>query len=223
MLDLGVRLSEIARGIPENASLIDVGCDHGRLPVSLLLSGRIAHAVAADVNALPLEKARQLASDYRIGAERFDSVLSDGLSSVGNVSGKTIVIAGMGGLRISHILRNSQSRLPTVARLVLQPNTETMTVRRCLMDIGFTIVDETMCSERSKRYTIIVAEPRSDQTMCSDQELFLGPVLMKRRDELFEAHCTERLSFLVGLKAKLGDRFPAEREIQRQWLSNYLY
>ena len=50
----------IAGLVPEGCGcLADIGTDHGYVPVSLLLEGRIRRAVAADIGAPPLEHARR--------------------------------------------------------------------------------------------------------------------------------------------------------------------
>ena len=96
MINLGPRLKEIAKSIPQNAALIDVGCDHGLLPVSLLLGGHIRHAVAVDINAAPLDKAKRLAREHSIPPHLFEAIHSDGLSPFFILTQKNIVIAGMG-------------------------------------------------------------------------------------------------------------------------------
>ena len=49
------RLACIAALIPRGARLADIGTDHGKLPVSLLLSGRVAAAVSVSGSRAALE------------------------------------------------------------------------------------------------------------------------------------------------------------------------
>ena len=48
-MQLSLRLCAIADMVTEGNKLVDVGCDHGYLPVYLLLNKKIPGAVAADV------------------------------------------------------------------------------------------------------------------------------------------------------------------------------
>ena len=66
-LALQPRLHMLARLVPEDCRLTDVGTDHGYLPVSLLQQGRIPSAIASDIGAEPLEHARRTAMQYAIG------------------------------------------------------------------------------------------------------------------------------------------------------------
>ena len=58
MIKLTNRLSAVAQLVRENASLADVGCDHGYLPAYLVLNGRIQSAVAGDINEGPLHSCK---------------------------------------------------------------------------------------------------------------------------------------------------------------------
>ncbi len=48
-MQLSLRLSAIANMVTEGNRLVDVGCDHGYLPVYLIETHRIPGAIAADV------------------------------------------------------------------------------------------------------------------------------------------------------------------------------
>ena len=47
---------------------MDVGCDHGYLPVSLYLDGKIPGAIAMDVRKGPLSRAQEHISQYGLDA-----------------------------------------------------------------------------------------------------------------------------------------------------------
>ena len=52
-MQLSLRLSAIAGLVTRGNRLVDVGCDHGYLPVSLYLDGKIPGAIAMDVRKGP--------------------------------------------------------------------------------------------------------------------------------------------------------------------------
>ena len=49
------RLACIAALVPQGAQLADIGTDHGKLPITLLIEGRIAHAIGSDLREGPLD------------------------------------------------------------------------------------------------------------------------------------------------------------------------
>ncbi len=51
------RLACMAALVPPNARLADIGTDHGKLPISLLLDGHIASAIGSDIRSGPLAHA----------------------------------------------------------------------------------------------------------------------------------------------------------------------
>ena len=56
---IDARLASLAELVRQDAVFADVGTDHAYLPLFLLSEGRISRAACSDINALPLEKARE--------------------------------------------------------------------------------------------------------------------------------------------------------------------
>ena len=153
-LDMGPRLRAIAALVPEGCScLADIGTDHGYVPVSLLLEGRIDRAIAADVGALPLDHARRTAGLYGT-AERMDFRLGDGLSVLKPGEAEVIVIAGMGGDAIAGILAAAAwSRAGTL--LLLQPMSKAETLRAWLPANGYAVLAEELVQDKGVLYPIL--------------------------------------------------------------------
>ena len=89
--------------------MADIGTDHAYLPLHLLEEGRISYAVACDIHKGPLVKAKE----HIIRENRGDCVeirLGAGIEplTTGEVDGVTI--AGMGGLMIIDILKDSPEK-----------------------------------------------------------------------------------------------------------------
>lgn len=150
-MELSPRLMSIARKVPEGARLVDVGTDHGRLPVWLLLRGRISRAIAADLREGPLERARETARLYG-QTEGISFRLCDGLAGIKPEEADTVVIAGMGGETIASILEAA----PWTRReklLLLQPMTGAPYLRQWLQAHGYVIRSEDVSREGDKLYT----------------------------------------------------------------------
>ena len=59
-MQLSKRLSAVAEFVTPGGCLVDVGTDHGYVPIALLEQKKISSAIAMDVNRGPLERARGL-------------------------------------------------------------------------------------------------------------------------------------------------------------------
>ena len=101
------RLGAIADLVTQGNRLVDVGCDHGYLPVYLKLEGRIPSAIATDVAEGPLSRAREHIEQYGLGSY-IETRRCDGLADVGHGEGNTLVIAGMGGPLMERILEDGK-------------------------------------------------------------------------------------------------------------------
>ena len=78
-IELSPRLRAIADFVPQGARVIDVGTDHGYIPV-FLAQKRLASAIfASDINEGPIARARQNAALYGV-EDRISFARADGLS-----------------------------------------------------------------------------------------------------------------------------------------------
>ena len=55
-MQLSKRLSAVAEFVTPGGCLVDVGTDHGYVPIALLEQKKISSAIAMDVNRGPLER-----------------------------------------------------------------------------------------------------------------------------------------------------------------------
>lgn len=150
------RLMKLAGMVREGAVLWDVGTDHGKLPVRLLLDGKLHYAIASDIKAGPLDSARETAK--RFGAEgRIEYRLCDGLGGEVPDGIDTVVIAGMGGETIIDILENARWTADREVRLLLQPMSGIYKLRSYLYSNPYTIFGEHLVRERGKIYLCIDA------------------------------------------------------------------
>lgn len=153
-LELSPRLGAIAGLVPDGCGcLADIGTDHGYVPVSLLLEGRVRRAVAADIGPLPLDHARRTAEQYGV-TEQLDFRLGDGLSVLEPGEAEVIVIAGMGGDAIAEILAAAPwSRAGPL--LLLQPMSKAETLRPFLPENGYAVLGERLVQDKGVLYPIL--------------------------------------------------------------------
>ncbi|MDO4618813.1 MAG: class I SAM-dependent methyltransferase [Clostridia bacterium] len=148
------RLDMILSHIDGDA-VADIGTDHGYIPVKLALSGKVKKIIATDLNKGPLDAARKNAEDNNVS---FDLRLGSGLSPIEENECDTIVIAGMGGELISEILRADLDKAKKADRLLLQPMNSQDTLRKFLLENGFSITEEDLEVEGFKVYNLIIAQ-----------------------------------------------------------------
>ena len=98
------RLACIAALVPQGAQLADVGTDHGKLPITLLIEGHIAHAIGSDLREGPLDHAARNAEEHGV---ILPLRLAAGLDGISPEECDTVTIAGMGGQTIAEILQNA--------------------------------------------------------------------------------------------------------------------
>ena len=148
-LQLQPRLQCIASLVPKGARLADIGTDHGYLPVYLLQEGTIGHAIASDINALPLAHARATAAEYGV-TEKLDFRLCPGLAKLRPEECDTVAIAGMGGETILGILEAAPWTRDGAHTLILQPQTKADLLRRWLCANGYRFLSETLVRDKEQ-------------------------------------------------------------------------
>lgn len=152
-LRLQPRLQLLADLVPQNARLADVGTDHGYLPVYLLQKKYITSAIAADIGAEPLEHARRTARQYGV-EEQLRFLRCDGLQGIDPKDADTVVIAGMGGETIIHILSQAPWTRNGNALLLLQPMTKQEELRRWLNENGYAQYAERLVRDKNYLYPV---------------------------------------------------------------------
>lgn len=150
-VSLSKRLSVIAGMCRGADRVIDVGCDHGKLAARLLQDNPSLTAVATDISAESLEKARILISSLGF-TDRCECVCCDGLEGVEIHSGDYIVMSGMGPEAIDDIIKASLSRFPENIRLVLSPASHHEKLRSLIAEKRFFPIEEYAVYEQGHLY-----------------------------------------------------------------------
>ena len=149
---LNTRLQACADLISPGAHVCDVGTDHAQLAVYLLEEGIAADVIASDIGKGPLQAAQRTIAAHGLET-RIRTILSDGLAQIPPEGLTHIVIAGMGGETIIHILEDCPFPLSGI-QLILQPMTKARELRTWLYTAGFGI-DAERCV-RDDRYLYAV-------------------------------------------------------------------
>ncbi len=172
--------------------IADVGTDHGYVPITLAERDAVVRAIAMDVRPGPLERAREHIREHGL-EERIQTRLSDGVESLKAGEADTVVIAGMGGELVIHILEGGRHLWQSVERWVLSPQSELDKVRRYLEANGFVIADEEMVEEDGKYYTVMEAVRRQGAQNKREEEKAASKAVAKALPGQEELACARHL------------------------------
>lgn len=170
------RLACIASLVPQGARLADIGTDHGKLPVSLLLAGRIAAAIGSDIGEGPLAHAARNAAEHGVS---LPLRLAAGLDAVGSEECDTVSIAGMGGQTIAEILAAAPWCERGQHLLLLQPMTMVYELRQWLWAHGYAIARETLCREDRRQYVVLSVRGGAEKAELPLWRCVVSPALLQ--------------------------------------------
>lgn len=184
---LSDRLAAVAKYVPKDARLADIGSDHAYLPCFLAKNSGITFAIAGEVAHGPYQSAKS-----NVAAEGLAEIISvrmgDGLEVIEPEEVDCITIAGMGGALIKSILENGKDKLNSVKRLVLQPNISAISIREWFIDNNWELVAEEIIEEDGKIYEVLIGEkgnPHRPYGADLEKGLLMGPFLVEKQDEIF--------------------------------------
>lgn len=143
------RLKVIASFIKDNSNVIDVGADHGLLEIYLLEQKKVNSLFAVENKLGPYSILKNNLKDYNITLS-----LSDGISEMPEYV-DTVVIAGMGGILISDILKAHKEKLTNVKQIVVDAHRDNRLVRETITNLGYYIEKEQIIFENNKYYFVI--------------------------------------------------------------------
>lgn len=153
-MKLSDRLLACAELVNKGNAVVDVGTDHGYLPIYLLQNGISPRVIAADLREKPLQAARSNAEKFGI-QENISFMLSDGLKNIPTDQVRTIICAGMGGNLIESILLSARDIWSLDYQFVLQPQSDVAQFREFLWTNEFTILREKLAMDNRFIYSVM--------------------------------------------------------------------
>ena len=172
------RLRRLAALTPTCTCAIDVGTDHGLLPIALIEQRKVTHAIASDVLPEPLSMARRHVRGRGL-QDRIDLRLGDGLSTLAHPGeAQVAIIADMGVKSILAILEGSCPRELAIDTLVLQTPQVDNTLRAALATRGFRVRHEEILHEAGKLYHTLLVDIPDDASELPELEVTEPPSLL---------------------------------------------
>lgn len=208
--------------------MADVGTDHGYVPIELAKRGIITHGLAMDVRKGPLERAKEHIRQYGL-EDVIETRLSDGISKMQDHETDTVIVAGMGGELVIHILEEGRRFWDQIDHWILSPQSELDKVRDYLAEQGFAIERETMLKEEGKYY-VVMDVIRGQMEPLKPWESLYGPLLLKEKNpvlaELLQKEktlCESILKGLAGQESESAGKRAEELRKQIRWIGEAQY
>lgn len=217
MIDISKRLKTIATQV-KYKSIIDIGTDHGYVPIYLCQLDKIDYAIAADINSGPLEKANQNISQYNL-EDKITTILSNGFKNIDKVV-DTAIIAGMGGNLIIDILKNNYTN--KLKQIVVQPQLDIYDVRKFLHNIGFSINNEEMIVEQNKYYNIISAV-KGYEFYDKEQYYEFGKILIEKKSSVLKENIANKIRKYDIIIKELSNKGGVNATKRQEYLKKEIY
>lgn len=187
------RLEAIANLVDDGKVVYDVGCDHAYLDI-YLNKERLMKCYAIDNRPNVVKIAEDNVKKYNAS---IPVILNNGINNIELEKNSVIVLAGMGTRNIIKIIENKN-----IEQMILQSNDDLYELRKYLSNNGYKIIDEVVVFEFGYYYVLIKCQQGSANY--SEEELFLGPILMNKKDRLY----IQYLEFLIKRYDKMISTIP---------------
>lgn len=218
MVKISNRLMIAAALVTQGYTLADVGTDHGYIPIYLLQQKKIPAAIAMDINEGPLERAKEHIALYGLQAY-IQTRLSDGVAALKPGEVEAVLIAGMGGGLVMHILKDGEKVCQSAKELILQPQSEIEHVREFLREKGYTILAEDMVYEDGKFYPMMKVQYQGENENAQKASEVLklsdlyGGLLLQNRHPVLKTFLEKEKLIYTGIKENL-EKQPASEKIR---------
>lgn len=194
-MELSIRLKTIVNQVDKCKSIIDVGTDHGYVPIFLVKQGVCEKAIASDINKGPIEKAK-INISFEGLSSKIDCRLGAGLKTVkkGEVNG--VIIAGMGGNLTRDILLEDIEKVKLYDFLILQPAQNPEVLREFLYSGNFDIINEDLCFEDGKFYELFKVKYNNENKglkLHDEIHYEVSPLIRKKNHPLIKKYIQNKI------------------------------
>ena len=233
---LSERLLAVTKLVTKGNRVADIGCDHAYTSIYLVEKEIAPYAVAMDINAGPIERAKENVTQYGL-TEKICVRRSDGVKELAPEEADTLLITGMGGLLMKKILSDKPEVTAAAKELVLQPQSEVEELRRFLHSIGYAITAEQMCRDEGKFYVMFRAEKaktespvpadrevenklqNGENSVWTDLEYRYGAHLLKERPAVFLDYLRYELTQKEDILAELSGIETEKVQVRKEQLT----
>ena len=192
-MELSKRLNWIIEKLNKVDIIMDVGTDHGYIPIYLVKNNIASKVIASDINKEPLKKAKINASLDGV-LDKIDLRLGGGLSPLNNKEANAVIIAGMGGNLIRDILENDLDKVKNLDYLILQPAQNPEVLRKYLYNNNYEILEEDICLDENKYYEIFkIKYKKGDYISLDDIFYEISPNMLSKKLPLLKSYIESKI------------------------------
>ena len=226
---LSQRLLTIANMVSQDAFVVDIGTDHGLLPIFLIRTGRVHEAYAVDKSPKALLRAKKNISRFLV-TQNCSAIQSDGFVNLNYKKTATVCLAGMGGRTMVSILqRGLETKYKTrhpIHEIIMQPNKNALLVRKKMSQWKWFLTSETLIKERDLFYTTMKWSKRLTQGSreLTPKEMFLGsPFLTKEKSQTYIEWLQHEKKYLIAIQKQAQVHFPSYHKQHLEWIEEELH
>lgn len=192
-MELSKRLKWIIEKLNKAEVIMDVGTDHGYIPIYLIKNNIAKKVIASDINKEPLNKAKINASLDGV-VDKIDLRLGGGLSPLKDKEANGVIIAGMGGNLIRDILENDLNKVKNLDYLILQPAQNPEVLRKYLYGNNYEILEEDICLDENQYYEIFkVRYKAGDYILLEDIFYEISPMMLNKKLPLLKSYIESKI------------------------------
>lgn len=221
------RLMDIINLIDYGKNVIDVGTDHGLVPLYLAKNNISSNILATDISAPSLKKLEdQLDDDL---SKIIKTKVTDGFKGIEKEDNQIAIIAGMGGNTIVDIIDANIEFAQNLDYMILESNIATEKLRLFLYNNNFEIMRDFLSFENGKYYDILKVKYGNKKEMkISDiyygfenienkSQLLVEKLLIDRKkNQIFRENIIKNSKNNDGLD-KINERLEAIDEVYERW------
>lgn len=221
------RLLDIIGLIDKNKKVIDIGTDHGLVPLYLAKNGISNEILATDISEKSLDKLRSALTPEL--ENKISTKVTDGFKGIVEDENQVAVIAGMGANTIIDIIDQSLDFAHNLDYMILASNINTEKLRVYLIDNGFEIINDFLTYDNGKYYDIIKAKFGNGENL-SIGEIYYGKdnivnkseILKEKLDIDYKKNTAFKKAILKNSKDRkslnrIEEKLHAIEEIRKQW------
>lgn len=184
-MELSKRLQFIADHIDKCKTLIDVGTDHGYIPIYSVKHKLCESAIASDINREPVKKAEMNTALEGVKSS-IQVRIGGGLEVIEIGEAEGAVIAGMGGNLIRDILEKDIEKTASFKFLILQPAQNPEVLREYLYNNGYEVMEEDLCIDEGIYYELFKVSKTNTKEKVSLDPIYyeISPRLLKDKNKL---------------------------------------
>ena len=161
---LSKRLETILSLAPRGLVAADIGTDHALVASELVRRGISPYVIATDLRKGPLEAAEKMIRKAEL-EDKISLRQGDGLGPLAPGEAQLIILAGMGGALMRHILEEGREKAKAAGMMILSPQSELPEFRSFLQEEGYAIEKERLIPEAGKYYQILLVLPGMKQSL----------------------------------------------------------